>query len=163
MLNKTTWLAAIVLTICVLTACGEKAPEQAKGTSQSTATPVKIAAAKLAKELENTVPYLYASDGSCTNRCMTKEQAEIACNVLTGYSTRLVPVLAANVYGKEKALLEGGKIDSFKTGWSGKICRATIQVTGIFEGSSAGVALTGEVVSFVALDGEILAHQFLRD
>ncbi len=160
MSNNSLRLMTITFVAFVLTACGKSDGQQAATAPQPAATTNSSGGNNdgVANKLQSGVGYNYFGDGSCSDHCLTKSDAEAACNDVKGYTKGMLRYLAVTASGKDKALLEGGNVEDFNVHWTGNSCRASITLSGVYDGSSARSNISGAANQFIVTDGKILVH-----
>jgi len=119
---------------------------------------------RISVPLEVGTQYKWYRDSSCTNGerevCVTHEDYKALCLSASGASVLATGTLS--IYNQRaNFLVNNGDIDEISLKWKEGYaygCRMTMQVSGIYRGSSARESLEGGVSSFIFnQDGKILA------
>jgi len=114
---------------------------------------------ELSRPWQSGIRYQYFSDGSCKsdgkNICLTPISFKRACGEVTGVSQDAISTLAANSYGDEKTLLEGGHIVNEKINYGtnskgANVCTVRVVLEGLVKGSSTRMEFSGNAKMFKA-------------
>jgi hypothetical protein len=92
--------------------------------------------------------------------CIDKSDAELLCKALSGgYTQRMLKWVYQASGDKAETLFTAGNVGPLQSSWTGERCSGSISATGLYNGSSAKVSYSGNIISFViAPDGKVLAH-----
>jgi hypothetical protein len=104
------------------------------------------------KQMQPGVNYMYFRDGSCTENCLSQAEAETVCKSTKSLSRGTISSLAILESGKNKVLLEGGKVEDFSVTWNNGRCGAYLVMSGMYEGNSARASFSGSASRFTLTD-----------
>lgn len=163
----------VVILFCVLLiwkpwSSSNKPPSKYIETSSSPATssPRASSTDKLSIDLQPDVEYIWFADQSCNPRsskqvCISKQDYKALCLASDGVSKQGAGTLAIT-NTRAWHLLENAQTNELSVKWQeGEKygCRMTLEVSGIYKGSSARDRLEGGITSFIVnQNGKLLAH-----
>jgi hypothetical protein len=167
---KIVYLAAIPLIL--LSACdggpGLQGGNKSANPQSKISVPLTESAnpqSKISVPLKAGHDYNWYRDNSCTDReretCVSYEDYKALCESASGAS-KMASMALTTFNRRANYLLTNGDVDEIRVAWRDGYtygCRMSMQVSGIFQGSSAREGLEGGVSTFIySEDGKILAH-----
>ena len=127
--------------------------------------PAQSTSDSIKSRLQQGVEYTWYNDSSCkpsnSTVCLSFEDYQSLCTSNEGLTKNATDILGIFVKGYSQ-LLKGGVIEDMRAYWSPSHtykCRATVTVSGIYQGNSARVTADGGVSTFILnSDNKLLVH-----
>lgn len=104
--------------------------------------------------------YNYYANSPCTDKCVTKQQAEKLCGELSGSNQYMWDLLTnGGALSERDSTILKNTTPSFSTTWNGSSCRGKISASGLYKGTSTRVDIDGAISGFYITDsGKVLAN-----
>lgn len=104
--------------------------------------------------------YSYYATGSCTENCLTKNQAQKLCGEIYSYNQNMFNLLTKGgaLSERDSTVLQNTS-PSFNVSWNGASCRGRMSASGIYKGTSTRVDIDGAISGFyIKENGQVLAN-----
>ena len=110
--------------------------------------------------LKRGAEYSYYATGSCTENCLTKNQAQKLCGEIYSYNQNMFNLLTnGGALSERDSTVLQNTSPSFNVSWNGTSCRGRMSASGIYKGTSARVDIDGAISGFyIKENGQVLAN-----